>query len=150
MTFKTFSSPIILSLMLAASSLSATGTGEDAMVMTSRETPEAACAKGDPVACTVAALQILPSDREGAEHEQAAARARALFEKGCEGGDPDACRHLGQLLKDGEIYRKDLDEASRLLERACTIGDERSCRLRAAVAYDDNDHEGRVLWLGRS
>lgn len=74
------------------------------MVMTARETPEAACAKGDAAACTVAALRALPSKKDAPGSAKAADEARTYFEKGCEKGDPEGCRHLGLLLKtDGRL-----------------------------------------------
>ena len=84
----------------AASAEPASGT----MVMTARETPEAACARGEAAACTVAALRVLPSVDKARSEQKAVGEARALFEKGCRGGDPESCRHLGLLLAEGRIY----------------------------------------------
>lgn len=103
--------------------------------MTARETPEAACARGEAAACTVAALRVLPSVDKARSEQKAVGEARALFEKGCRGGDPESCRHLGLLLAEGRIYSADLPAAKELLSRGCTIGDDRvrwveeACRL---------------------
>lgn len=104
--------------------------------MTARETPEAACARGEAAACTVAALRVLPSVDKARSEQKAVGEARALFEKGCRGGDPESCRHLGLLLAEGRIYSADLPAAKELLSRGCTIGDDRSCREMARIAND--------------
>ncbi len=130
----------------AASAEPASGT----MVMTARETPEAACARGEAAACTVAALRVLPSVDKARSEQKAVGEARALFEKGCRGGDPESCRHLGLLLAEGRIYSADLPAAKELLSRGCTIGDDRSCREMARIANDAGEHEALVSWLGKS
>ena len=163
MTSLQIKSALLFSLMLSAAALSyaahaapaaapaasaepASGT----MVMTARETPEAACARGEAAACTVAALRVLPSVDKARSEQKAVGEARALFEKGCRGGDPESCRHLGLLLAEGRIYSADLPAAKELLSRGCTIGDDRSCREMARIANDAGEHEALVSWLGKS
>lgn len=163
MTSLQIKSALLFSLMLSAAALSyaahaapaaapaasaepASGT----MVMTARETPEAACARGEAAACTVAALRVLPSVDKARSEQKAVGKARALFEKGCRGGDPESCRHLGLLLAEGRIYSADLPAAKELLSRGCTIGDDRSCREMARIANDAGEHEALVSWLGKS
>lgn len=163
MTSLRIKSALLFSLMLSAAALSyaahaapaaapaasaepASGT----MVMTARETPEAACARGEAAACTVAALRVLPSVDKARSEQKAVGEARALFEKGCRGGDPESCRHLGLLLAEGRIYSADLPAAKELLSRGCTIGDDRSCREMARIANDTGEHEALVSWLGKS
>ena len=163
MTSLRIKSALLFSLMLSAAALSyaahaapaaapaasaepASGT----MVMTARETPEAACARGEAAACTVAALRVLPSVDKARSEQKAVGEARALFEKGCRGGDPESCRHLGLLLAEGRIYSADLPAAKELLSRGCTIGDDRSCREMARIANDAGEHEALVSWLGKS
>ena len=92
MTSLQIKSALLFSLMLSAAALSyaahaapaaapaasaepASGT----MVMTARETPEAACARGEAAACTVAALRVLPSVDKARSEQKAVGEARALF-----------------------------------------------------------------------
>jgi TPR repeat protein len=54
--------------------------------------------------------------------------AAALFEKGCEGGDPAGCAHFGDRLARGLGVEKDAARAAKYYQRACDAGEARACK----------------------
>ena len=55
------------------------------------------------------------------------AQAAKLFERGCTGGDMDACVSLGGIYLNGLGVPKQEARARQLLERGCTGGVKRAC-----------------------
>ena len=59
----------------------------------------------------------------------APARAVEWFHKGCEAGDPTACRNLGALYVEGRGVPQGYGAAAVWLERSCEGNDPGGCRL---------------------
>lgn len=57
--------------------------------------------------------------------------AASLYERACEGGEPDGCAWHADLLYDGRGVTKDLAKAQAQYDKACTLGNARSCHREA-------------------
>jgi TPR repeat protein len=87
---------------------------------------EQACESGDASACGHAATAFIGSD---------AARARALLDRGCAGGDRRSCDALGLVLVSGEENNRDYSRAAPLLNAACNDDVGASCSALANMAF---------------
>ena len=91
---------------------------------------EAQCTLGDLASCTNLGFRQNPRLPEGNQ------RAKELFERACNGGEPTGCYRLGVLLAEGrEGVSADPARAAKVLEQACAAGVGASCR-DASVYYD--------------
>jgi TPR repeat protein len=72
--------------------------------------------------------EIAPKDESAkAKSADRAARALALFQRGCDLGSGISCDMLGSWLEDGDIVPPDLPRAVRLYERGCALREVRAC-----------------------
>ncbi len=62
-------------------------------------------------------------------------RARELYARACELGDPGACKNLGRMRLYGQGGSLDPVGAAQALERACDAGDAQSCFYLAPLYY---------------
>lgn len=83
---------------------------------------EQACRGGDASGCSELAGNLI--ERQG---DSAAGRAAEIAKKGCDGGHPAACSHLGLLYATGEGVEQDHARATGLYEIACDGGDPAGC-----------------------
>jgi TPR repeat protein len=58
-------------------------------------------------------------------------RAMALFERGCELGEPTACFNLANHCAEGTGVAQDQARAAKLYARACSLGYEPACAKAA-------------------
>ncbi len=54
-------------------------------------------------------------------------KAANMFEKGCNGGDAEACKIMSAIYANGEGRPKDKEKAGKLAQRACMLGHTSSC-----------------------
>lgn len=149
-----FKKTTLVMLMFAASALSAAepvplpeATSSGAMTMTARTTPTEACTQGDMQACLVAGLQALS---DVAKNDAAKKDAEKLLTQACDGKVAEACRHLGTLMLNGEVFKANPAEGLKRLKMACDLKDERSCN-RVVDHYDEqHDEKGMVTYLGKA
>ncbi len=57
------------------------------------------------------------------------ARARALYDQACKGGNAKGCSNLGNLFKTGEAGAQDKARARALYDQACKGGNAEGCRI---------------------
>ncbi len=89
---------------------------------------EKACAADDASACAELAGQWIDRHGEGETLTEAdAARTAEVARKGCDGGNPSACAHLGLLYSLGRGVAQDDARATSLYEIACDGGDPAGC-----------------------
>ena len=117
------------------------------MTMTARQTPSEACDAGDMQACLVAGLEAVS---DATKDKKAADRARTLLDKACNGKIPEACRHLGTLLMNGEVFKANTADALKALNSGCDMKDRRSCLLIVNWHDDKHDDAGMVKYLGKA
>lgn len=149
-----FKKTTLIMLTFAASALSAAVpqalpevTSSGTMTMTARTPPSEACAQGDNQACLVAGLQALS---EAKQRESAKADAKRLLTLACDGKVAEACRHLGTLLKTGDVFKADPVESLNRLKMACDLQDQRSCNLIVDHYDEKHDEKGMVTYLGKA
>jgi hypothetical protein len=58
-----------------------------------------------------------------------AARAASLFERACNGGNPEGCCKLGFAYAGGRGVPKDPDHANELFKKGCLYDNKEACKL---------------------
>lgn len=66
-------------------------------------------------------------------HKKDYAKAKPLFEKGCNGGDQDGCKELAGLYQYGRGTAKDETKALSIYTKACTSNNSTSCYYAAEL-----------------
>ncbi len=87
---------------------------------------ERACQGGDASSCSELAGHLIERAAES-EIEGEIKRSESLARKGCDGGFPSACAHLGFLYSTGRGMSRDDTRATALFEVACDGGDPAGC-----------------------
>jgi TPR repeat protein len=91
---------------------------------------EKTCAQGDGHGCAVLAGMV----RGGVGTEANEARALELYRGACEAREPDACRTLADILRDGtRTTPRDLPRARIAYENGCSVDDAVSCGKLGAM-----------------
>lgn len=81
---------------------------------------EKACSLGDGTACASPGLEHM--------RKQSYKRAQELFALGCDKDSKFACGLLGVLYRDGKGVARDTAKARKLLDKACRLGADSSCK----------------------
>lgn len=103
---------------------------------------KAACAAGSAHACTLAAGSVDEGRRGDASQK---AEIVGLLEKGCDGGDPEACRDLGHTYREGRRVAKDPSKSDTLYKKAFAAF-ERGCSMKRAQSCDLLGHMTGEGW----
>lgn len=103
---------------------------------------KAACAKGSAHGCTLAAESV-DEDRRGEASQKL--EIIGLLEKGCDGGDPEGCRDLGNAYREGRRVTKDASKSDALYKKAIGLF-EASCAKKRAKSCDLLGHMTGQGW----
>lgn len=108
------------------------------------------CEAGDAVSCFEVGGAYHRGSVEVAQDHEAAAK---WYDRGCTGGNGDACFYLGQLLSAGEHLAKDLARAATVYRKGCDAGHAKACYgLGGLLSKGDGaerDEAGAALVLGK-
>ena len=112
---------------------------------TRAERCDEACEDGDPGSCARLAVVAERGERgDGAPRDEA--RAAALYQRACDGGDLPGCAGLGRLHRAGRGgLERDPARAVALFQRACDGGVARGCALLGEAYRDGAGGLGRDL-----